>query len=51
LRKEGIIVQLTVDKSSVVGYLPNNNDVTMEDEESPVKIRYQEMYSENITEE
>jgi hypothetical protein len=27
LRKDGAIVELTVDKSSVAGYLPDSNDV------------------------
>jgi hypothetical protein len=28
LRRDGVIVELTVDKSSVVGYSPGSNDVS-----------------------
>jgi hypothetical protein len=30
LRRDGAVVELTVDKSSVVGYSPDNNDVSAE---------------------
>lgn len=29
LKRDGAVVELRVDKSSVVGYLPNSNDVNM----------------------
>jgi hypothetical protein len=36
--------------SSVAGYSPDSNDVTMEADESLVKIRYQETPTENTAE-
>jgi hypothetical protein len=35
-RRDGAIVELTVDKSSVAGYSPDGNDVITEDVESPL---------------
>jgi hypothetical protein len=35
LRRDGAIVELTVDKSSVAGYSPDSNNVSKEDEDSP----------------
>jgi hypothetical protein len=34
LRRDGAIVELTVDKNSVAGYSPDSNDVSVEAEES-----------------
>jgi hypothetical protein len=36
LRRDGAVVELTLDKSSVMGYSPNSNDVVRVAEESPL---------------
>jgi hypothetical protein len=37
MRRDGAIVELTVDKSSVAGYLPDSNNMSKEDDDHLLK--------------